>query len=223
MATKTLPTSSRFCSEPRVALASRKDLARVRRGRPGGHVPRVPHSIRTPDDRVGGVLGSSDGKPWRWPRLSGVWLYLVPMSHAKSPRHQRSGGRPRDPAWEPLGPLHQDRSGVARVSFTVPAGHPVTGPSGSGASLAIHAARCSRAHTPEPRGTTGRSRRSSGSSRAGHPPRAARAAPTAGPGLQLRRSRSSPSRWPEPPGSLRCAGSDPASARSCPQGARPVD
>ena len=148
MATKTLPTSSRFCSEPRVALASRKDLARVRRGRPGGHVPRVPHSIRTPDDRVGGVLGSSDGKPWRWPRLSGVWLYLVPMSHAKSPRHQRSGGRPRDPAWEPLGPLRQDRSGVARVSFTVPAGHPVTGPSGSGASLAIHAARCSRAHTP---------------------------------------------------------------------------
>src|SRR5919204_6746995 len=74
-----------------------------------------------PGEQVEAFSGSSDGRPWRWPRLSGVRLYLVPMAHAKSPRHQRSEGRPRDPAWEPLGRLRQDRNGVARVSFTVPA------------------------------------------------------------------------------------------------------
>ena len=55
-----------------------------------------------------------------WPPVRGVHLYFVPMSHAKSPRHQTGTGPPDDPAWLPLGPLRHTHRGVVRLSFVVP-------------------------------------------------------------------------------------------------------
>jgi hypothetical protein len=44
----------------------------------------------------------------------------VPMDRAKSARHQLPSGRPTDPRWIPLGPLHHTSAGVISFGFDVP-------------------------------------------------------------------------------------------------------
>jgi hypothetical protein len=73
-----------------------------------------------PGQVVGAFSGDNRGRPERWPRVHGIRLYLVPMGHAHSPRHQIPTGPPADPTWIPLGRLRQDPSGVARIRFAVP-------------------------------------------------------------------------------------------------------
>jgi hypothetical protein len=77
-----------------------------------------------PGQRVEAFSGDRRGRPYSWPTVTGVWVYFVPMSHAKSPSRQTPTGPPRDPAWIPLGRLHQDHAGVGRVVFTIPGVRP---------------------------------------------------------------------------------------------------
>lgn len=69
--------------------------------------------------RVEVVSGDPRG-PQPLPPVHGVRLYLVPMAHAKSPRHQTSTGPPTDPTWLPLGRLRHSRPGVFEFSFVIP-------------------------------------------------------------------------------------------------------
>jgi hypothetical protein len=65
------------------------------------------------------VSGDRRG-PQPLPPVHGIRLYFVPMTHAKSPRHQTSTGPPADRTWLPLGRMHHAHAGVFKVAFVVP-------------------------------------------------------------------------------------------------------
>jgi hypothetical protein len=69
--------------------------------------------------RVEAFSGDQRG-PQPLPPVHGIRLYFVPMTHAKSPRHQTSTGPPRDPTWLPLGRMRHPRRGVFKLSFVIP-------------------------------------------------------------------------------------------------------
>lgn len=69
--------------------------------------------------RVEVVSGDERG-PQPLPSVHGIRLYLVPMTHAKSPLHQTSTGPPRDPSWVPVGRLRHPHAGVFKFSFVIP-------------------------------------------------------------------------------------------------------
>jgi hypothetical protein len=56
----------------------------------------------------------------RYAPFSGVRVYLVPMTLARSSSVQRPTGPPHNPRIVPLGPLRLTRPAVARLSFIVP-------------------------------------------------------------------------------------------------------
>jgi hypothetical protein len=58
--------------------------------------------------------------PVRYAPFSGVRVYLVPMTLARSSLVQRSTGPPRNRRIIPLGSLELDHPGIARLSFNVP-------------------------------------------------------------------------------------------------------
>ena len=92
--------------------------------------------------------------------VHGVRVYFVPMTHAKSARHQRPTGLPHDPLWLPLGRLQQDTTGVIRLRFAVPTSSLATTPSDSGVESARHhKAQPSQVPTPARVGGTPASRK----------------------------------------------------------------
>jgi hypothetical protein len=58
--------------------------------------------------------------PNRYAPFSGVRVFLVPMALARSGRAQRPTGPPHNRSIIPLGRLHLEHAGVARLSFVVP-------------------------------------------------------------------------------------------------------
>lgn len=122
------------------------------------------HSGAHPGAVIEAVTADPTGRPEVIPALRGIRVYLVPMTAARSPRHQRPTGPPHDPRWIPLGPLGHRRPGVIRFRFTVPDVRP------GDYTFGFWCRRCapplvrrSRTPTPAPSGRAPRTPRSSAS------------------------------------------------------------
>ena len=76
--------------------------------------------VAHPGVGIEAVTADRSGRPEVIPALRGIRVYFVPMTAARSPRHQRPTGVPTDPRWIPLGRLAHRRSGVIHFRFTVP-------------------------------------------------------------------------------------------------------
>ena len=76
--------------------------------------------VAYPGAVVEAVTADRTGRTEVFPALRGIRVYFVPMTAARSPRHQRPTGLPGDPRWILLRPLAHRRSGVIRFRFTVP-------------------------------------------------------------------------------------------------------
>jgi hypothetical protein len=76
--------------------------------------------VAHPGAVIDAVTADRNGRPEVIPAIRGIRVYLVPMTAARSPRHQRPTGLPDDPRWIPLGPLVHRQAGVIHFRFTVP-------------------------------------------------------------------------------------------------------
>ena len=78
------------------------------------------HPVAHPGAMIEAVTADRTGRPEVIPAIRGIRVYFVPMTAARSPRHQRPTGLTDDPRWIPLGPLGHRQAGVIHFRFTVP-------------------------------------------------------------------------------------------------------